>query len=72
MYDDGLNRGFFLSESTDKHAQKFYYNLKERRKERRKEKDRKWGIKSACVNMHKPWETDLRNPLQHSNTGFVN
>ena len=38
------------------------------RKEGRKAKDREWGIRSARVNMHKPWETDLPNPLQHSDT----
>ena len=38
MHGDGWNGWFFLSESTDEHARKFYYNLKERRKE----KDRKW------------------------------
>ena len=37
-------------------------------KEGRKEKDRKWGIRSARVNIYKPWETDLRNQLQHSDT----
>ena len=57
---NGWNGWFFLSESTDKHARKFHYNLKERRKERwtkrRKEKHRTWGIKALVLIRPSLWK----------------
>ena len=65
MHGDGWNGWLFLSESTDEHAWKFCYNLKERRKEAQDTRNR-----STRVNTPKPWETDLQDPLQHSDTSM--